>query len=507
MSRRLLLTYAVSLCLASALAGQTYYVNNLNGSHNGSGTSPGTALYTIQGAIDLAPSGSIISVFNNPGFPYLDTITVTGKTLTFQSTNGRPELSYLRINLEGLADNRVTFTGGFVVSELDLIDGAIDGADSLRIVAGGKIIRRSPTAILGKQATLTGKVDVEYKGSQSMASGFELPSVESNALRYLRIAFDQSSTIPSLSLLQSIKPDTLYFEHGIIATGQYIVFLQQGASTFFQGFDRNGVVGQNKSHVFGNVQKAIQMTRNDFPVGSATHYRPVSLTFAVNPGVIMTVSHNDVAPTGVVGLPITTQGITLARYAPFYWNIKPSVSIDITQEFQLSLTAEGFTDYDAIGNVRIIRRLGEITDVGNPWVLLGTDYSYPFTGGAPTVMSVKSFGGLRSEGVNFTFGLKQSTTAVQTTSSDIPNAFFLSPNYPNPFNPSTMIEFGLPEREFVSLKIYDVLGNEIETLVDGQLTSGTYRVNWNAAARAAGVYFYRLQAGAFVETRKLVLLK
>ncbi|HEX9829711.1 MAG TPA: T9SS type A sorting domain-containing protein [Bacteroidota bacterium] len=83
----------------------------------------------------------------------------------------------------------------------------------------------------------------------------------------------------------------------------------------------------------------------------------------------------------------------------------------------------------------------------------------------------------------------------------------ISPNYPNPFNPSTMIEFGLPEREFVSLKIYDVLGNEIETLVDEQLTSGTYRVNWNAAARAAGVYFYRLQAGAFVETRKLVLLK
>ena len=85
--------------------------------------------------------------------------------------------------------------------------------------------------------------------------------------------------------------------------------------------------------------------------------------------------------------------------------------------------------------------------------------------------------------------------------------FMLHQNYPNPFNPSTTIEFNLPAREFVSVKIFDMLGNEIETLVNEQLNAGTYRVNWNAAARAAGVYFYRLKTGGNIETKKLILLK
>lgn len=98
---------------------------------------------------------------------------------------------------------------------------------------------------------------------------------------------------------------------------------------------------------------------------------------------------------------------------------------------------------------------------------------------------------------------------VTTVASEFwtPETFTLSQNYPNPFNPSTVIEFALPEREFVNLKIYDMLGNEIETLVNEQLNPGKFRVDWNATNRAAGVYFYRLQAGEFVETKKLILLK
>lgn len=89
----------------------------------------------------------------------------------------------------------------------------------------------------------------------------------------------------------------------------------------------------------------------------------------------------------------------------------------------------------------------------------------------------------------------------------IPSKFALSQNYPNPFNPSTTIEYSIPHRQHVSLKIYDVLGEELETLVNGIEDAGNKSVQWNAKVFPSGVYFYRLQAGSFTQTKKLVLMK
>jgi hypothetical protein len=80
-------------------------------------------------------------------------------------------------------------------------------------------------------------------------------------------------------------------------------------------------------------------------------------------------------------------------------------------------------------------------------------------------------------------------------------------NYPEPFNPSTTISFVLPTRSSVSLKIYDMLGREVSVVVSGELQAGHYTRQWNASAFASGVYFYRLQAGTYSETKKLLLLK
>ena len=88
-----------------------------------------------------------------------------------------------------------------------------------------------------------------------------------------------------------------------------------------------------------------------------------------------------------------------------------------------------------------------------------------------------------------------------------PNSFILSQNYPNPFNPSTTILFSIPAKEFVTLKIYDALGKEITTLVNEEIQPGTYQKEWFAGDLSSGVYFYRLQAGKFSETKKLLLLK
>jgi subtilisin family serine protease len=98
------------------------------------------------------------------------------------------------------------------------------------------------------------------------------------------------------------------------------------------------------------------------------------------------------------------------------------------------------------------------------------------------------------------------TGAAQTTGTD-PNAFALYQNYPNPFNPSTTIRYDVPKQSRVTLEVYDILGRKLVTLVDESKTVGSYQTVWNASRFASGVYFYRLQAGGFMQTMKLALIR
>jgi aminopeptidase N len=93
-------------------------------------------------------------------------------------------------------------------------------------------------------------------------------------------------------------------------------------------------------------------------------------------------------------------------------------------------------------------------------------------------------------------------------SSDIPPAVFsLSQNFPNPFNPSTNIEYRIPNAELVTLKVYDVLGREVATLVNERKQPGMYSAEWDGSRAASGIYFYRLRAGTFSATKKMMLVK
>ena len=88
-----------------------------------------------------------------------------------------------------------------------------------------------------------------------------------------------------------------------------------------------------------------------------------------------------------------------------------------------------------------------------------------------------------------------------------PQLFSLSQNYPNPFNPNTSIKYQIPEISFISIKVYNVLGNEIASLVNEEKPAGEYGVEFNGTNLPSGIYFYKLQAGSFVETKKMVLMK
>jgi hypothetical protein len=101
----------------------------------------------------------------------------------------------------------------------------------------------------------------------------------------------------------------------------------------------------------------------------------------------------------------------------------------------------------------------------------------------------------------------QTTGTKEKYTSNKPNKFQLHQNYPNPFNPTTTINYTIPNSSLVKLKVYDILGREVETLVNERKSPGNYSVEFNASRLASGIYFYRMQAGDFVATKKLILMK
>ena len=97
--------------------------------------------------------------------------------------------------------------------------------------------------------------------------------------------------------------------------------------------------------------------------------------------------------------------------------------------------------------------------------------------------------------------------STETIGSELPTKFALDQNYPNPFNPSTRINFALPENSNVQLSVYNMLGQKVMTLVDGRMEAGYHQVNFNAASLASGMYIYRIEAGTFSSTKKMMLIK
>jgi hypothetical protein len=103
--------------------------------------------------------------------------------------------------------------------------------------------------------------------------------------------------------------------------------------------------------------------------------------------------------------------------------------------------------------------------------------------------------------------LAEMITGVKEEQNNLPSNFALEQNYPNPFNPTTTINYSVSKTSMVTIKVYDILGNEVASLMNEEKPAGRYSVNFTASKLASGVYFYRMQAGSFVETKKLILLK
>ena len=101
----------------------------------------------------------------------------------------------------------------------------------------------------------------------------------------------------------------------------------------------------------------------------------------------------------------------------------------------------------------------------------------------------------------------ESSSGVEQFGNSTPSSYELDQNFPNPFNPSTTIRFSVPSSEFVSLRIYNSIGEKVAELVNQVLPAGIYNVNWNAENVSSGVYFYKIEAGSFINTKKMILLR
>ena len=142
------------------------------------------------------------------------------------------------------------------------------------------------------------------------------------------------------------------------------------------------------------------------------------------------------------------------------------------------------------------------TDGGNSWNLMTATLPYTISD-AVCVTGNKVYAAFRNAGIYQT----ATVTDVKEEGASLPKGFSLNQNYPNPFNPTTTISFSLPRSEYATLKIFDLMGREITTLISKNLATGNYSFKWDARNQPSGVYFCRLQAGQYSETKKLLLLK
>ena len=146
------------------------------------------------------------------------------------------------------------------------------------------------------------------------------------------------------------------------------------------------------------------------------------------------------------------------------------------------------------------------TNSGTSWTAVNSGLPDDEEVRSLAVSGTNLFAGTSGSGV-WMRPISEMITGVTGNHDNLPANYSLQQNYPNPFNPSTTIKYSVPKTSLVTIKVYNVLGKEIATLVNEEKSAGNYSVQFTGSKLSSGVYFYRMQADSFVQTKKLLLLK
>ena len=211
---------------------------------------------------------------------------------------------------------------------------------------------------------------------------------------------------------------------------------------------------------------------------------------------------------------------------PFTFNSQWGSDFDITNTTYFNgvpfiITTANHTEnvvVDAWGNMTMpggavlqalrLRRDDRYTSPSPPFYMRTISYSF-ITKSGSVVEVIANDTTAPNSGIIQTDGATWSISGTVGVESEdqIPTQYSLGQNYPNPFNPSTIISFSILNSEFITLKVFDVLGNEVSTLINEEKPAGSYQVEFDAGIFSSGIYFYKLQAGNYVETKKMILLR
>lgn len=146
------------------------------------------------------------------------------------------------------------------------------------------------------------------------------------------------------------------------------------------------------------------------------------------------------------------------------------------------------------------------TDLGGSWNAVNDGLTMEY-GAVQSIFVSEPYAFIGSEMAIWRRSISEMTTSVENLPVTLPKEFVLEQNYPNPFNPTTHLRFAIAKFGFVQLKVFDVLGREVATLINEQKSPGTYEVNFNGSNLASGIYFYTIRAGDYKAVRKMSLLK
>ena len=215
-------------------------------------------------------------------------------------------------------------------------------------------------------------------------------------------------------------------------------------------------------------------------------------------------SHNFVFPVGSIlaAHKFLVLSIDTTEFSRFFPTVKPLVA-----EFDFNLDNAGESIYLINANGQIVDSL--TYDDTAPWPLQADGIGATLALNSPELDNAIAQNWSASIKHGSPGSVNQIITAVEALAFEsIPGSFLLEQNYPNPFNPATTISFQIPNRNHVRIKIFDIMGREVVTLIDKEFEAGIHHINWNASANnASGVYFYRLWTNGFSQIRRMLLLK
>ena len=204
---------------------------------------------------------------------------------------------------------------------------------------------------------------------------------------------------------------------------------------------------------------------------------------------------SDLAVSGTNIFAGTESGIYLSTDDGTSWK---QANNGLTNWFVLSLAVSGINTFTGTkGGVFLS------TNNGTDWKEIGLTNYWVF---ALFVSGTNLFAGTYGAGI-WRRPLSEVITALDDYQATLPTKYALSQNYPNPFNPTTVINYSVPKQSFVTIKVFDILGREVITLVNEEKAAGEYSVNFNAANLGSGIYFHTMKAGSFTDTKKMVVLK